>query len=274
MPKKLRACCPGDPLQRPDWRWLRAQELAKAPNQRTDDEFVNVASDYLQRGYAGTHRIALEAALELRQPCHADPCAEIEARLLAGQSLAQAARRCCLPKEVVAVYAALFFDVVERLSARDWVMSQVLMAASADQSVFARLRNLWRRVGYFGGLLALEPLLAVSRGLRVPAKFLTAKGAGRQEQELCIRSQIQLYIVTELAITPDDWSKVTEMREALRKRFPEAVSEIPALCWMLLGGTNAMTTKALAPPATEKPTATSPTTRSTTRIAAIAALLC
>lgn len=274
--KPVRACRHDDPFLRPDWRWLRAQELAKTPGRCTDDELVNAVCDFLELGHAGKHQLALEAALELRQPCHADQCAELEARILSRQPICEVAKRFGLSEGVVTAYCAWFFDVCGRLSARDWVSSQVLLSGAADNSVPARLRGLWRCVGFFGGPLALEPLLAVSRGLPVPEEFLTAVGSARKAQEECLRLQIELYIATELATTPDDWRNVAKLYVALHKRFPESVSEIPAAHWMVLGGLQAKSKqpqKPKAPPATEKPTETSPSTRSSVSNAILATLL-
>lgn len=276
MPKTIPARRPGDPFLQPNWRQLRAQAVAKIPGRRTDDELVNAYCDYLERGHAGKHHLALEAALELRQPRYADQCAELEARILSRQPIHEVAQRFGLPEGVVAAYIDWFFDVLDRLSSCDWVSTQVLVSSTADNSVPVRLRGLWRRVGYFGGPLALEPLLAVSRGLPIPDEFLTATGEAREKQQESLRLQLELYIAIELATTPDDWQQVAKMHAELRKRFPETVSEIPAMHWTVLGGLKSKskkTRKPTAQPTAEKPTAPSPPTRSSISNAILATVL-
>lgn len=276
MPKSVRAFRHGDPFLKPHWRWLRAETVSKNPGQRTDDALVNAACDYLEHGHAGKHHVLLEAALRLREPHRAEQADELKARVLSGQPLCEVARCCGLTEEVVAAFCDWFFDVRNRLTNHDWVSCQVLASREADDSASSRLHGLWYRIGYFGGTLALEPLLAVSKGLPIPAEFLTARGSARQEQEFCLRSQITLFIAIALATTPDDWQNVAKMHADLRQRFPATVSEIPDAHWMVLGGVKARSKKTKKPSSqatTSEEMATSSSTGSPISSAVLATLL-
>ncbi len=236
MPETLRACRPGDPFIQPNWRQLRAQEVVTVPGRRTDDDLVNAFCDYLERGHAGRYQAAIEAAQELTQPRHRERRMEVQAWLLAGSSIRDVTERCSLSEEIIAMYVAIFFDVLGRLKARDWITIQVLMVEDRDLSAVGRLQNLWRYVGFFGGPLALEALLAVSRGQRIPAAFLSESGIAGDEEEDRLRSQIELFVATKLAVTPEEWNNVEKLHEELRARYPEYVCEIPDSVWVLLCG--------------------------------------
>lgn len=273
MPESLRACRPGDAFIQPNWRELRAQEAVTVPGRRTDDDLVNAYCTYLENGHSGRYQASIAAALELREPHHADRCSEVKARLLAGQSTHGIATRCGLSEDVVAVFAQLFFDVTGRLKAGDWIATQVLFVECRGESAPERLRGVWSYIGYHHGPLALDAVLAVSRGHAIPDSLLRSTGAARIEEEARVRMQFELLVLTCLATTPEERLKVAELHDELRQRFPESVSEIPDPIWNLFCGSGTKRPKTTASTTKEqKPAAAEPRSRAKTA-ALIAALL-
>jgi hypothetical protein len=128
--------------------------------------------------------------------------------------------------EVVAVFAQLLFDVGPRLKARDWVTNQVLLVECRGESAPERLRGIWSHIGYHHGPLALDAVLAVSRGHAIPDSLLKSTGAARIEEEAKVRMQFELLVLACLATTAEERLKVAELYDELRQRFPGCVSEI------------------------------------------------
>lgn len=100
---------------------------------------------------------------------------EVEARILARHDDATIARDCSLVPEVVHWFEALFFNVRDRLHARDWI---TLRAIRLHQG--ASNETIWRAFAYHGGPIILEIILAVTRKRPFPAEVCaTFKGDPR-----------------------------------------------------------------------------------------------
>src|SRR5262249_41147534 len=117
----------------PAWRWLRAQTLVERRRRVSprDDCWVRAAAAYLRglarcAGEAAREKVArrfpeVDAAFALNRTGEPLRRAEVEARLLAGEDFAAVGEKCGLPIGAVARYHQVFFDVRDRLNARDFV---------------------------------------------------------------------------------------------------------------------------------------------------------
>src|SRR5712692_7415760 len=119
-----------------DWRWQHAGRIASTPQvsaERSSDQSI---ADLVRfrcalegtRSTNGIDRVnvsfpALATALRLRDD---DGRCEVEARILAGQTDDEIAQRCSLWPEVVCWYERAFFHIRDRLTAGDWIMTQVI----------------------------------------------------------------------------------------------------------------------------------------------------
>jgi hypothetical protein len=106
------------------------------------------------------------------------PAWEVQSWLLAGQGDEQVAGLCGLPARVVAAYEALFFNVRARLSARDWVLSRAIWGGHPLSMTMPDLGVVLRSIGYFGGPLVLEVMLAATLGRPQPAWVAQEAPAG------------------------------------------------------------------------------------------------
>jgi hypothetical protein len=127
---------PRNPTRSPWWRWGRALALVEGGRRSTrrDDTQVRRARRFLaalarRGGDPGDERLAavdppvVEAYRLLLGSGRLRT--EVEARILARQNDEELAARVGLDAEVVADYAALFYDVRHRLGAIDWLASSV-----------------------------------------------------------------------------------------------------------------------------------------------------
>ena len=114
-----------DPRVMPCWRWETAQQLADDPRQITqsDDPLIQDAATYLSTD----NELRFPAIHAAREIYEADGLerAEIEARILAGQSDAEIGKRCAHPPQLIAVYHDLFLWVRPFLRT-DWVVSKTV----------------------------------------------------------------------------------------------------------------------------------------------------
>jgi len=124
---------PNTPFAKPDDRWSQAMwivEHGRYATRKRYDEITRRAVYYIRRlRRATTERVARSAAkifpeiylaLKVATEDGLRPL-EIKARLLTGQSDAAIAKAVALPVPTVAAFAALFFDVRERLKATTWI---------------------------------------------------------------------------------------------------------------------------------------------------------
>lgn len=83
----------------------------------------------------------------------------VEARILAGQDNEDISVSSHNPPEVISLYHDVFFDVRDRLTAKDWISTQVIgqVFQVGDQRTNQDL--LAKYFGYFGGPLILEAVL-------------------------------------------------------------------------------------------------------------------
>lgn len=147
------------PFCKPDWRHRRVNELidcGEAPGEFDD---------------AMTHRLHAhrtgEACREPTWPMDQaatihdaddDRRAEIEHRLLASQSPATVAELTGVDVSVIEAYIAIYFDVPDRLRARDWILTEVLGGPLRVQGPLTD-RELLAWAAYWGGGYVLQALI-------------------------------------------------------------------------------------------------------------------
>lgn len=156
---------PADPYRAANWRQLRAAQLAQAefPAARRDDKWVRRQKAFLsglaspaaeRRERAAVADPAVFAAWRLADAPAGSPLSQLravaEARLLAGQEPAEVAALAGLDADAGEAFAAVHFDVQSRLSARDWVITHLVVPALEEQ--------LARRDGTRRGAVALPAL--------------------------------------------------------------------------------------------------------------------
>jgi hypothetical protein len=118
----------------------------------------------------------------------------VEARLLAGQVVAEVARRAGLARDTVAAYAALFFDVDDRLSAADWIYTHVLGAGALDPAAARDPALVLKEFVYLGGPLVVEAVLPYLVGVKDPFEpapdLSTPEGRRDQEVRLLVAERL------------------------------------------------------------------------------------
>lgn len=181
-----------DPFRQPDWRWRRVCALVNYPGSprrcvRGDDDYVKTARAFLVRrkfrDAVDSPSIALlydeypdlAAAWHLHERGSStigDVGAEfqVRARLLAGQTDEAIAGLLGTSPAAICWYEALFFNIRDRLHARDWVMHRVIVPAVIAQYGQRAYQGVEYGVahpiydatlllfGYYGGAVAVDVL--------------------------------------------------------------------------------------------------------------------
>ena len=159
-----------DPRRSPAWRWQLAETLvARGGRTRPGRADVHLARavKYQQRlsrcltpGRLKQLRDAdpdLFAALELHQ-AGGWRRTLVEARLLAALPAAEVAQRSEMTVGAVTAYVVMFYDVVERLKGRDYILLKAIGTPRHAKSDLDYHAQSLKTVGYFMGPLALEML--------------------------------------------------------------------------------------------------------------------
>lgn len=160
-----------DPLRPPDWRWQRARWLREL-------------NKYARKGHEDAETIVIKRYQALKSQCkndldydrlkakfpgifHAEEFHdredldirwEIEARLLARESLEQIADKIGAPVEIVFWYEKTFFNVLDRIDNRSYICG-VAMGRSIHKGLFERDYDLlWKMLGYGLGPHAIDSL--------------------------------------------------------------------------------------------------------------------
>ncbi len=133
----------------PDWRWDRVMKLVDRKDKagrctRRDDDYVRAARNFLLRWRKEDiteqerDRLLFEMpgmyfAYDFHRRLNDDHEASmyLQARLLAGQTPEQIGEAMGVMPEAVTWYAAIFFDVADKLKNRDWVTKQIIAPALA-----------------------------------------------------------------------------------------------------------------------------------------------
>ena len=159
----------------PSWRWELAERIFAGTEPPSSDAIIRSAVRFLaeastnSRGNPECPTVTAVAAaaeiygqLDLRQ-------AEINARLLAGQSDQEIAERCGVAAEVIAAYAHLFLDVRGSLSAVSWLQVHVLGSGPHRGFRDHELAEWWAQQALVGGPRWLDHLISTYRAVTTPS---------------------------------------------------------------------------------------------------------
>jgi len=165
-----------NPSRVPDWRWLRAQDIAHGGppatvrrDGTTSTTLIRKAtqfykawkrcdSDERQMKLAERAPIVFWAHYLYAQPDH--PLRwSVEARILAGETDREIARRIGCGEEIIQLYEALFFNVREKLNCTDYIFNVVLKDAVL-RGLHEREKDLlWKLMAYLGGSHLLDAVI-------------------------------------------------------------------------------------------------------------------
>ncbi len=166
-----------NPCRVPAWRWLRAQHIAHGgpvATVRRDGSTSAVQIGRATRFYKalqncdGDERQLMKLAEQMPalfwahylydQPDHPVRW-EVEARILAGESDLEIARRVGCGVEIIQNYEALFFNVRDKLKRTDYIFTVVLSDA-ITRDLHGREKDLlWKQVAYTFGSRVLDALI-------------------------------------------------------------------------------------------------------------------
>jgi hypothetical protein len=185
-------------LRSPSWRWERAHHLICTGRYATkgrDDNDTRRAVHYLRREQRclpdrrsqvlGRDFPDLYLAHRLHE--QAGPRrAEVQARLLASQTMLTVALRVGLMPEVIATYEKNFFNVLDRLDVPDWITKYAIGWRDFDPTQGRDAETVLRAFGYWGGphvLNATIPYLLGGRMQEPPAADPTTP-EGRRDRSI------------------------------------------------------------------------------------------
>ena len=164
--QKVNPCC------EPAWRWQRGTRLAQEGTEyspATDDRETGYALKFI-RELKACKSAADREALAKRVPglyfayriyTEGGPSKwVIEARILAGQSLRDVAQAMGVSKETVYLYQKLFFHVVPRLSASDYVRHKIIGKTAFKGIGPDDAETLLKLFGFYGGPHVLDLVIS------------------------------------------------------------------------------------------------------------------
>lgn len=194
----------------PDWRWQRAQNLVSRGryfSRRRDDELTGQAMHYLQllrRRPARAKRLFSDIdAAKAWHTAGGPMVVQLQARLLAAQTPNEIACILGVTAEQGFVYEQLFYNVRDRLTARDWILVNAIRSPPFIARVGPDPAATLRAFGFDGGPVILDrvvPYLVDGKDLFAPDLDLSTK-AGREEQA------VRLAVVSEL-MPLDEWTSM------------------------------------------------------------------
>jgi hypothetical protein len=127
----------------PCWRWNTACQISGSSQavQIPEDQITQDAVDYLKSQDEAQYPEIYEACQIFQEDglCRA----EMEARILAGQSDAEIAVHCDLTQEIVDIYEKLFFSVRHRTTPSDWLLKHTVGPPHFTGFKDHHLRQLW-----------------------------------------------------------------------------------------------------------------------------------
>lgn len=153
-----------DPIREVDWQWQAAKEVVAARKHISaglQKDVIARATHYLRAKQ--NKRKAEDKVIHAAWKIHQDPSdpkrLETEMRALAGQSLEDVGRAVGHSPEIMEIYCLLFFDVRERLDAKDYIYCRLLSPCRPESSRVERLRNFVHRMGYLGGPIVADGVM-------------------------------------------------------------------------------------------------------------------
>ena len=154
--------------------------------------------------------------------------AAVEARLLAGQHASKIASCIDTAPQCVEMFARLFFDVENRLGARDWIQQMVLRPGLARNDPNAWRGAVWKYLGYYGGAELIDLVLCGSDSTPGNAKIQGLASSLSRKTEIALR-----ILITALLETPTTWrlAKAQSLQTILfrAKQEGEEIEPAPGL---------------------------------------------
>lgn len=224
-----------------DWRWQRACSLVQDDRRfspRHDDEATGRAVAFLrawrrcrtERQFSGLRRRDPDLfAAHALQESKSRTRMEIEARLLAGQSVAEAASLTSLPLAVVEVYEQVFFDVLDSRSATGWIMAHAVgpkFYGLVDAEDFAVVV---KGLAYRHGRVLLDAILATV--MDDGGRFTTAKARDFMTTEGRRAARTALFLLPHFARQNDVLGlEIVRINELIAQiEHDEASSSAPSI---------------------------------------------
>jgi hypothetical protein len=210
-----------DPHLTPDDRWRSAVAIVaegRRASARSEPPEVAEAVAFLQareqaKDDQGRDAVRerwpdLAAALRLYEAESPRPW-EVQAWLLAGLDDAAVAARCGLTSGAVRRYEALFFAVRGRLGSPGWVLTHALRPRGPAVA-FRDLGEVWRTLGYHGGPVVLDVVVAATTGRPLPYWVAERERAG--DEGFGERLRLRARMVAEAMLLPADTDPVALAR--------------------------------------------------------------
>lgn len=197
---------PHNPFRRPPaWRWARACHLVennKRPARGRDDDRVREAVRFYRswlrcEGKSAYDKLArkMPAPYQAWQ-LHQDSSlarSVLEARLLTNEATREVARKCAFTEDVVEAYSDLYYDVRNRLHARDWLITLAIGRGTHSGLTGAGLDVLVKLYAFHGGPLVLDAVVAYFKDPVIvvpPLDGLKAAGLTDLHRRLSIRASV------------------------------------------------------------------------------------
>jgi hypothetical protein len=139
--------------------------------------------------------------------------AEVEARILAGQTDVEIAIEYGLVPEAVRWFEAAFFCVRDRLRARDWITGRVIGRhfPPADPA------PVWKLYAYWGGPLALDLVQSVMAGRPLPVVGRPAVNDDSAYADATVRFLVSLHVSALRATSAAEWLGLIEAYAAAQR---------------------------------------------------------
>jgi hypothetical protein len=193
-------------LRPPYWRWQRARSLVERGryfSRRRDDAPTGRVVHYLRalaRSRSGRPGAALPndfAAIHAARQLHESAAPTrllVQARLLARQTSLAIAVLTGVPSPVVEAYESIFFNVRDRIRARDWILLHAIGPTVCPKTATPDAGTVLKSFAYCGGPLVLNvvaPYLLGGQNLfNPPLDLSTAEGRTEQAVRLAVAAHM------------------------------------------------------------------------------------
>ena len=223
-----------------DARWLWVTRLAdtvRHANDPEDDDWIRYGLRYLNqllacKGPSDRERLAqtmpdMDAAYRLYTCNDKLTRAEVEARLLARQTVEEVAAACNLTVKTVITYEKIFFQVLGRLNARIFIRFQAAKMPPTETDLTENDSDiLLKWFSYRKGPLFLEDTLRYFRlGVRIPERLDRASRA--ELEELVVMLQLRAIVLACILPFPkcNRALVIGQLAKELAERIPSLTGE-------------------------------------------------
>ncbi|ADG68906.1 hypothetical protein Plim_3090 [Planctopirus limnophila DSM 3776] len=196
---------PTSPIREPNWRELWCLLARKHPEKRLKDPWcLSLLKCWEVRERAPTVNDHIdEAVLMAVSLRETDPfvSAEIEARLLAHQTVSEVASVVQWPENAIVAYEALFFEVLPLLKTSiSWIQHNAVKFRPVEITKSHEYSYFWKLVAYQSGLTELERYLTPE--LRTLVRRYGLLGYLREESQLTREEKLRVLRILSPRDTP------------------------------------------------------------------------